>query len=594
MPKLENGINGSFRLNGIPHQKGIYEPVVNSSLFGIRRVGTRGADSDFIALPQDYSSWTDNTDTPFATMQDLLDYLEAFFFRETASSLTPDDQVVGTYALLPDANLHEQEVWFIQTQTGNWFLGTRRQSGYYIALSGVWVKTNDPLQYFTDDQLTFKDDLDQTKQLGFQISDISTGVRRIATWPNKNGIVAMISDLLANQIIVTQANAIAILGGTIDSTKEYFLDGIIDMGVTSIEVPAGGINIKGFDFNVSKLTSSEDNYTMFTSPIGGSGDVLGSDYAIEVTGLNSKVYDIVDSNGFHAFEFSRVNYNDCSALGVIDSYRQGLETGTGRFGGKPELELKGAWLGGYFIDTSIVRSLVDGSYSLFKSGVGFVMNSRFRSNQNIDLNTNVSFFDFTPVNFPNPSTVQLDACLISRNGVFDVSDPLIIPNITQKDVESTWKNNIGIVNTYVGGLIVITVEVVTIISIVSTWYTLLGTWLASGLHHFDSPANGQLRHIGTNTIEFKYSGSVIIEGSANDDISVKLVRWNDDLSTFTDIAMQSRQINNLVGGRNVAVFTAAGNLVMNQNDYVFLQIRNNTGIGNLTAEIDSFFTIEER
>ena len=40
---------------------------------------------------------------------------------------------------------------------------------------------------------------------------------------------------------------------------------------------------------------------MFTSPIGGSGNVLGQDYAVEVTGSNSQVYDLVSATGNDAF-----------------------------------------------------------------------------------------------------------------------------------------------------------------------------------------------------------------------------------------------------------------------------------------------------
>ena len=57
------------------------------------------------------------------------------------------------------------------------------------------------------------------------------------------------------------------------------------------------------------------------------------------------------------------------------------------------------------------------------------MASRFRSNQNMDLNASVSFFDFEKTHFPNPNTVQLDGCLISRNGTFDAEDATIIPNL---------------------------------------------------------------------------------------------------------------------------------------------------------------------
>ena len=125
-----------------------------------------------------------------------------------------------------------------------------------------------------------------------------------------------------NQILVTQDNYLTTLGGTIDSTKNYFLDGVIDMGNTSIEVPSGGINISGYDFNISGLISSSNTYTLFESSVGGSGDLIFTGFKIEVTGTGSQVFDVVDVSGFNALEIIALNFNDCTSLGEIDGYRQ--------------------------------------------------------------------------------------------------------------------------------------------------------------------------------------------------------------------------------------------------------------------------------
>ena len=96
---------------------------------------------------------------------------------------------------------------------------------------------------------------------------------------------------LDSSVIVKQDNIATTLGGTIDSTKVYILDGIIDFTGTglSIEVPAGGVNIIGTTFDVSKLICNDAAYTLFTSPVGGSGNILGVDYAVEITGAGSQV-----------------------------------------------------------------------------------------------------------------------------------------------------------------------------------------------------------------------------------------------------------------------------------------------------------------
>ncbi|PHS61797.1 MAG: hypothetical protein COB09_17100 [Thalassobium sp.] len=395
-----------------------------------------------------------------------------------------------------------------------------------------------------------------------------------------------------NRILVQSASD---LSGALDSTKEYFLDGIIDMGATQIEIPVGGLNLSGYNFDVSKLISSAGAYTMFTSPVGGSGNLLGKDYAIEVTGAGSQVYDIVSDTGNEAFEFARINYNNCTSLGTIDNYRQGLESGTGRFGGSPNLILKGAWAGGYFIDVSIVRGLDSGfTGSLFEAGASFLMQSRFRSNQNIDLPASASFFDFAAANFANPSTLQITGAIITRNGTSDASDSNITPNITEVELASAWSGNQGMPNTHVGGTLNVDSTATTTISSPSTFVDLAGTWGPTDLQHFDEPSNGQLRHIGNDPREFTVISSLVIAGPANNDVAVKVVKFDSSATSFIDVYTQTRDINNLVGGTDRGDFDININVTLDQNDYVKLQVANNTGTGDLTAQTDSYFRIMDR
>lgn len=399
------------------------------------------------------------------------------------------------------------------------------------------------------------------------------------------------SSLTDRKIVTTAAD----LSGTLSSSIEYFIDGIIDMGSQSIEIPSGGLNIRGYNFNISKLISTASAYTMFTSPVGGSGDLLGSDYAIEVTGASSKVYGLVSDTGFNAFEFGRINYNNCTSLGSINNYRQGLEIGTGRFGGSPTLELIGTWVGGYRITTSIVRSLSAGmTEPLFKAGAGFSMSSRFLTDINIDLPTSAAFTDFAPSNFPNPSTLQFTGAIISRNGAINADDANITPSISKSDLASSWSDNIGLPNTFVGGKATITVEVNTPIAVASTYVDLLGTYTPSSLEHFDEPANGQLRHIGNSPRDFSVVADITLAGGSNDDASIKVVKWDDSASSFSDVVSITRVINNLSGGRNVAFFTIVTNVQLDLNDYVKLQVANLSDTTDVAAEIDSYFIVEQR
>lgn len=405
------------------------------------------------------------------------------------------------------------------------------------------------------------------------------------------------STLADSKILVKQSNIATTLGATIDSTKVYILDGVIDFTGTglNIEVPAGGISIIGSTFDISKLICSDAGYTMFTSPIGGSGNILGMDYAVEVTGAGSQAYNLTDATGLNAFEFSRINYNNCTSLGTITDYRQGLESGTGRFGGTPELTLAGAWIGGYFIDTSIVRGLTDGAYSLYKAGAGFTMASRFRSNQNIDLPASASFFDFSDSNFPNPSTLQMTGVIITRNGISDAGDSNLTPNITAANLSCSWLANNGLSNTFPGGELSVTAEVLTTVSgTPGVFVDLLGTYTTDDLQHFDEPANGQLRHLGKSPREFKVSGQLVIDGGSNDVVALKVVIFRDATASFEDGKTVTRVINNLQGARDVAYFVINDNIVLDQNDYVKIQVANISDTTNITAEFDSYFLVEAR
>lgn len=397
---------------------------------------------------------------------------------------------------------------------------------------------------------------------------------------------------LTGRVNVTSA---AQLSGTLDSSKEYFIDGIVDMGTQSIEVPAGGLYLSGYNFDTSKLISSATGYTMFTSPVGGSGNVIGKDYAIEVTGASSQVYDLTSVSGFDALEFSRINYNNCESLGEISGYRQGFESGTGRFGGKPQLTLSGTWFGGYFIDASIVRSLTDGAYSLFAAGTAFTMASRFRSNMNIDLPASASYFDFSSSNFQNPSTVQIVGGIVTRNGIFDATDPNYTPNIQAGDLASNWKDNNGMPNTFEGGAIGVTTSATTTINTIGVFEDIAAAlWTTSDMQHFDNPSAGQLRHIGNTPREFKVIASFNLESTANDELVLRVVKWDDSASSFVTVLDQARQVNNLVGGRDLAIFNVNINTTIDQGDYIKLQVANNTATNDVIAETDSYFVVEQR
>ena len=424
----------------------------------------------------------------------------------------------------------------------------------------------------------------------------SANLNEIKTVSNANGVSfdGRLSSLelssTASIVVVKQASD---LSGTLLSNVVYFIDGIIDMGSQSIEVPAGGLSLIGSTFDVSQLTSSSAGYTMFTSPVGGSGNLLGKDLAFEASGAGSQVFDLVSATGFDAFEFARINFNNCSSLGTVDNYRQGLEEGTGRFGGSPSLTLKGAWLGGYRITTSIVRGLAGTMTApLFSAGAGFVMQSRFLTDINCDLPTLAAFCDFAPSNLPNPSTLQIQGAIITRDGASNANDANITPNISASDLSSVWRNNIGVKNTFVGGQANVIGELLTTINTINVEEDLAGTWIATGLEHFDSPVNGQLRHLGNDPKQYEVTFDFVLEGTASETYEIRLVK--DDGVSETLQFSQQRVINNLQSARDVGYFGGIAYILMNQNDVVYWKVVNTSSAGNCTLEDGSQFNVSAR
>ena len=232
---------------------------------------------------------------------------------------------------------------------------------------------------------------------------------------------------------------------------------------------------------------------------------------------------------------------------------------------------------------------------LFKAGTSFSMNSRFATDANVDLGTLQPLLDFAPSNFVNPSTLQLQEMILTRGGVSDPTDTNITPNIEAGDLECNWKRNVGLDNTYVGGTITLIAEASTSITF-NTWTAFSGTFLGTGLQHFSSSASGELTHDGTSPREFEFTGNLVVEGGANDSLSVRFNKWDASSSTFTplDYTIQTRTVNSLVGGRDVAIFNLDIGGELDQGDYLFLEVRNNTDGTNVTLESSSYFRVQER
>jgi hypothetical protein len=103
-----------------------------------------------------------------------------------------------------------------------------------------------------------------------------------------------------------------------------------------------------------------------------------------------------------------------------------------------------------------------------------------------------------------------------------------------------------------------------------------------------------LRHLGNTPRAFNITSVINLEGVANNDVSVKIRKWNNSDGLFEDVITENRQINNFTGGRDIAFFIIITSVYLDQNDYIELQTANNTNNTDLTQEVGSYTVISER
>jgi hypothetical protein len=122
------------------------------------------------------------------------------------------DGEVATYADLPlDGTAAINSAWLVRTASGVWPV-TRKQAGIYIRTATGGSNRDSDFTYagtmpdvFSDSQFVVYDDADATKNLKFQLSNISTGQTRTLTVPNSSGEISIVGHThIASDIVFGQ------------------------------------------------------------------------------------------------------------------------------------------------------------------------------------------------------------------------------------------------------------------------------------------------------------------------------------------------------------------------------------------------------
>lgn len=384
-----------------------------------------------------------------------------------------------------------------------------------------------------------------------------------------------------NRVIVKTA---ADLSGTLDSTKLYMVDGTIDMGDTSIEVPEGGLSIAGLNGarDPFGLTSSANNYTMFTSPSGSySGDLVMESMTITTSGTGSKVFDLDNDGNANALDIKGLNFVNCTSLGELTDYRQLLFNNVGFISGSDGLTFSGTWTG-IAVLTSIAVAFP--AATLFKEGTSFSINN-VRSDMNfLSVNASSVLFDFQESNINSKGGFSL-------NNVRTIATDAV-PNIASSSSYARIRNCLGINNTYVGGQWYISSTAVTTISTISVPVKIAGTTTYNDLQWFTQTTNNAFVYDGDQTIQIEVKGNLSFTGTNGDVINVYVRQWDDSASSYIDLSETAGSTLNASGRAEGVAFNAIGTL--NNSDRIELWVENDTAARNVTAELNGYVILSER
>lgn len=239
---------------------------------------------------------------------------------------------------------------------------------------------------------------------------------------------------------------IDLLGRVLDSNTTYVIDGILTLlSGEYIEVPSGGLTISGYGFDVSKIIKNVAGQSIFSSPVGSSGNFVTNNMEYN-SGLGS-VFNLVDSDGSHAIELNDINFQSCASLGTLNHYRQFTATTCGVYGCSDGFTLEGAWNGFKLVNTNAFGFGAGGT--LVKKGLTTSFANRLYLDLNLSLPTGAKICDFDASNFSSDKLLQVVNCLVKVNGVIDpTTTAATFPNISPFSPKAYFTNNIGIKNSF--------------------------------------------------------------------------------------------------------------------------------------------------
>ncbi|MFV8364828.1 hypothetical protein [Flavobacterium sp. XS1P27] len=234
-----------------------------------------------------------------------------------------------------------------------------------------------------------------------------------------------------------------IVNRVLDSSTTYIIDGKLVLTAGEfIEIPATGLTMVGYGFNVSGISKNVAGQSIFSSPPAvGSGDFITRD--IVYNSGAGIVFNLTNVAGNNAIEMNDVNFENCASLGKLSGYRQFTGTTNGFYGCLDGIQLSGNWSGFKLTNSNVLA--FGGSGTFIKKENNTLFSNRMYLDLNLSFNSGGKLCDFDETNFASDELFQINNTLLRIGGVTNESNTAsAIPNITANNPRCRWTNSLGI------------------------------------------------------------------------------------------------------------------------------------------------------
>jgi len=380
-------------------------------------------------------------------------------------------------------------------------------------------------------------------------------------------------------------DAYALYGGSV----VYAPIGMIDAGSVELELTNENLVIVASSYFVSGIFSTADNYTMFKNAAGQfASNIDIRQCSFYTSGVGSKILDLDGTGNSGAIEFDSCNIGDFAGqtteIGTLTGFRQFKTNNCGFFRTQDSLKFAGTWSGGFRITETIVLAQAANS-TLFEPVAGLTFGGRCISDINAaSVDPTTITFDFSPSNFLLDGGFQLTGASFAPNSSISVTTD-------ETSIKAFFRDCVEIKNTRPAIEMAISTQVLTPLD-VNTPTKVLGTTTPNSQTWWSQTDNNEITYLSSLTKDFKISVNLTVDGGANDEIAIIVRQWDNSASSYIDLKRKVRNINNVIGGLDVASFNFITWAEFAQNDRIEIWIENTSDGTDATVLTGSEIFVE--